>query len=738
MPRKKAMEPSFLRELFHVASSEEVRLPSTTNPSVSPRDCVDTVDILLDSHKHNTWTNSQRQLLCCCYAFFTKDWAKIVRIFNNVFREHVQACGFENGLPSTTLVTQWHDMRNKGSSIWADIHMRTRFRNRYERWAGPIQTIKNAARDLGIPIVEKYNHAKTRKFGCRARRPNRIQDNSEEIQSFNGDRLQDPAEVGIDTEVHDAREPSESPPSTPETEPLCTAAGKICIFCFKEGLLHTDSTEVLEAVPEPESTSAGSGIVERGLSRSTPSKMPELLYRWFNIDSQGVNSKNRFEAGLFAERGGVITPVTEYSSIEFDRMFENHVRIAETTTPFISTSSSPLSPIHRALRGQEGASIAVIDTAHIDNPIYLAELLLKERKLKVSRFYKGYAEYLVWGSIPKRAIAATFKISELQKIVQQHSEIARLLQLDVIASFKRNRKALKRRLVNGPGRLNKGCGSTIGRLLNLLEIPENLTIAFATSIASAWRFRREGSILDYIEGVKAARGLSLANPTTHALVFNASNCVDIASDGDVTVSESCSNSDDDEIDQEEKYNDVNSDEENDNSSSGITTPCPSPRIGRTRRALDIALLGSDSPPLQLPTPEKLSPMMKFFDSTTGTWNHDQEEQKGLHVEVFSPTTRAWSPLADQTGLLSANNPSPGGTQESAIVIDDEEGEKENHDDEDGQQTGYDGDDSDTDTVMGDISTQLAPEPNNSTVTRESPADRFARERARINNIMGYL
>ncbi|KAJ9299221.1 hypothetical protein DTO271G3_2843 [Paecilomyces variotii] len=712
---------------------------------------------------------------------------QIERIFNVVFDDQLRACGFKkgNGPKWSTLNTQWHDLRAKASSIWSEVHLNTQFEARYERWGEILQAIKNTAHDLDIPIVEEQIHPGNDRFGYRVKEPRArqtaVQSSSTSHQSsssrrgtqqWNGPRTEASSPVRAssnanngeatprghrqgnnqqtqhrnDNEAHSTSEPrneTEQPepcPSAPEMEPLCTAGGKICMFCFKEG------TETFDTVPQPEPSSPLEMTIDQAaLPARTPSatpsatppatsEIPKVLYRYYNVDSQGWNSQKGFVAGLFMEGDRRIVPVTGYSSDEFDRMFQNHVRWHHVTTPFISTFSDLLAPVHRALRRKEGASLAVIDTKHIRQPVYSASHLIEKKGLQISDKYTGRAEYLIWGSIPEEAIVTTFKISTLQGIAQRHSDIARLLQLDGIERIKRCGKQLEEFLKKGPGRLNKECGSIVGRCLRIVKVPASLAIDLAILVAEAWMFPKEGSMLDYIAGIEVAYGQSLAGPTIYPLNDRVSAEV-------VLVSESS----DSESDKEENDLIREEDTPDDDDDNVLSTPCPSPRSGRTRRELNVAVAEGDLSPFQLPTPKLSSPVMKFFDSSTGTWNPDQGQQNGLRVEVFNPTTRAWSPLAAQTGLSSSRHPSPGQSRESPIVVldddDDDDGEKKNYDVEDGQQTGYDADDSDADTVMADVVVEYPMQPpvmvDSAPGLRGLQRDQFAQERAHINNILGY-
>lgn len=262
-----------------------------------------------------------------------------------------------------------------------------------------------------------------------------------------------------------------------ETPILVTAGGKMCIFCSQEGHTHSNLQTPTEEIPP-------------------------LLYRWSNIDSQGVNSRRFFQAGLFAEGTQYLDP-HELTQGDFNKFVEAHVRIDKTLSPFISTFRMMLAPMHRALRNGEGAIVSIIDTRKLITPVYSAQKLIRTLKLKF-RFYKGIAEYLVWGHIPNSAIICSFKASSFMKLARENPEVEDLLQFENIASFSRSGNALHRVLGTGPGGLNHQTGATIGRFLLKLEVPFEFckTISFGM-YKSWWMKARGGTLEEFYTGLES-------------------------------------------------------------------------------------------------------------------------------------------------------------------------------------------------------------------------------------------
>lgn len=251
-------------------------------------------------------------------------------------------------------------------------------------------------------------------------------------------------------------------------------------------------------------------LLESSTGQRTPSpiKTPKLLYRWHNADSNGINTRSWFVAGLFQDNPKTIPLPIDYSDDEFDIMLERHLRIEQVSSPFISTTGTPLAPIHRALRKREGAVLTLIDSSKVQTEIYSAQFLMWQKKIKISR-YQGYDEFLVWGEISRRAIICSIKITDLERIATDNPDIGALLKLDVIGSFEKIRKGMKNKLALGYGRFDRATGLTVGKLLSHVGVPETYTDDVSAKIASSWRFKKkQGTRTAYLVGVRIGYMLS--------------------------------------------------------------------------------------------------------------------------------------------------------------------------------------------------------------------------------------
>ncbi|PWY78533.1 hypothetical protein BO94DRAFT_180611 [Aspergillus sclerotioniger CBS 115572] len=430
----------------------------------------------------NRWSWEQRTFLCCLHEYFRRDRKVFKDIFNHVFESQVKECGLVDGISWRALDSQWRELERFSYPEWREVHQASLSGNR--RWRPILAQIKRAARDLGLHVVQKYiDENYTPSFRPTPTPPANVRD------------AQSPSNSVIQSlEGMVARGEQEQPESeligpTQNNASLCNGGGKVCLWCAQE---QATNEEISEQTSSSRTKSSNS--------------VPPLLYRWSNIDSQGVNSKKLFLAGLFADGREYFSP-EDISSEEFSQYFLIHAYIEEKPTPFISTFTSMLSPVHRALRGKEGAIISIIDTKKLDTALFSAHDNYRTRNLRI-RGYNGGGEWLVWGRIPSAAIICAVKISTIQQLAAQHFEIGKLLQLAKIASHKFNRKKLHEDLARGAGNLDRASGFAIGKFLVSIGLPLKFRKDVSEGLVRSWRVKRTGSWDTFYEGLDAGYGLN--------------------------------------------------------------------------------------------------------------------------------------------------------------------------------------------------------------------------------------
>ncbi|PLB39091.1 uncharacterized protein BDW47DRAFT_103664 [Aspergillus candidus] len=426
------------------------------------------------------WNREERVILCVLYKHFQKDLTAFQEIFSCIFKGELMECGIQSAR-KTSINTQWEHMKRSGDHLFGEVHLSAFDAN--GQWRVHLGKIKETAGNLGIDLHEKQvDDINLSHFRYRRVRALGMTEGEGEATTPGLDELERSPETSparaTSSDVQ-MQTPPVYPLSPKENTSLVNGCGKLCYWCALENPTLEDQ--------ETQDTTRAEGI-------------PPILYRWSNVDSQGVNSKKLLLAGLFADGVDYFFP-EQLEQGEFDNFVKTHVSIEKSPTPFISTFTSMLAPLHRALRNQEGAMISIIDTTKLQSPVFSARDLVKRLKINI-RGYHGGGEYLIWAKVPSAAIVCSYKASTLLEIANEVADIGSILQLGTISSFKLARPALHQALREGPGGRNFESGMTIGKLLSMIRVPREYCKFVGEGLTYSWRFARDGSLEEFHAGVE--------------------------------------------------------------------------------------------------------------------------------------------------------------------------------------------------------------------------------------------
>ncbi|EER42665.1 conserved hypothetical protein [Histoplasma capsulatum H143] len=285
---------------------------------------------------------------------------------------------------------------------------------------------------------------------------------------------------------------------------------------FDDGQVNPNSDEDVnphESLEKPEPvTEPGHSLVAR-LPRTSirlgygGAKTPQILYRFFNSQSIGINTPKYFACGLANTLHHSL-----YNQHDIEAMAKTHLSRVEVNSPFISTFSALLPCVHRMLTRSQNSGVSIVDASKLDqNGIFSAGNILRKDPLSsdITPGYSGWSEWLIWKEIPESCIVCTITESELLAIAEMHHDIGSLLQIQDIKSFKYNRKPLHRKLRNSSTKFDKAAGETVGKFLRGIGLPVEYTEQVAMKIAYGWRFTRTAkydSCDDFLEGVRLGYG----------------------------------------------------------------------------------------------------------------------------------------------------------------------------------------------------------------------------------------
>ncbi|KAL2822720.1 hypothetical protein BDW59DRAFT_102069 [Aspergillus cavernicola] len=480
---------------------------------------------LLEKTPRIRWTSEMRISLCCIVKYYRRDTRTFQALFNAMFIPELNKCGFINGreVEWSTLHSQCEDMKKKGSHIWGDVNLSSF--NDTEPWQPYITRIEDTATSFNLRVIRKTEgNIDTSRFTYRDTPLNQLSrsdpphDDHEPIQ-----------ELSANSTCH--YDTPEAPKQPAETS-LCIAGGKVCLWCHLEGLDQ-----------------------QKAASGSNTAETPSLLYRWWNAGSQGVNSKSMFVAGLFAAASSAYFSHDTIPQDKFERHLLSHIGIEHTPSPFISMFSSLLAPIHRGLREKEGASVSIIDSRKLKSDVFSAQAFVEKHGVKIGT-YKGFGEHLIWGDCVKDAIICSFKITTLLRIAEEHPDIHKFLQLDTIAAFKRNRRPLHWEMAKNAVQLDKKAGATVGRLLSILEVPQEHCKAVSEGMAYSWRVKTRR-----IPWGEFFQGVELGYSGQHVMLLPALSPTVNAADSNTIESDFDALSDDDLCFDDSEVDEITDDEE---------------------------------------------------------------------------------------------------------------------------------------------------------------------------------
>ncbi|KLJ12117.1 hypothetical protein EMPG_12762 [Blastomyces silverae] len=455
-----------------------MEVPQLQSPSQSDRTNDEEYSPFLDFGKikplRHKWTDPQREVLCVLRRFYSLAKKDETEIFNYIFDTEIE--GFKNGLPITTVNTQHYDMLFRRHHIWISVNSASLADD--EEYKECRRIIEIAATELDIQLHQRDrddNPLKPKYPGFQI------------LQSF----FRPSTEVNLQSNpTPDANTDASHDAPEPPIEPR-----------------YSREAELPRAGMKPR--------YDRTQHR------PQILYRFFNSQSSGINDPQYFSSGL----ANTLHP-SLYHQRDIEAMAKTHLSRYEVNSPFISTFSTLLPCVHRMLTKGQNSRVSIIDASKLDqNGIFSAQDILSKDPLSsdITPGYCGWSEWLIWREIPESSIVCTITQSELLEIAETHHDIGSILQIKDIASFTYNRKPLHRKLRDSPTKFNNATGVTVGKFLRIVNLPVECVNQVALKFAHGWRFTRETRHAqddEFLDGVQLGYSNSAsASASASAIAF---------------------------------------------------------------------------------------------------------------------------------------------------------------------------------------------------------------------------
>ena len=271
---------------------------------------------------------------------------------------------------------------------------------------------------------------------------------------------------------------------------------------------NRDPQKELCTGPRPSATEGGRPI----LGQIDKLPRPQLVFRFYNQNSSGVNGPTGMRAGLFQNSREKLPPPPDIDSEAFRKEAAKHFSWIREPTPFISTYESILPVLHRGLLSSMDASIAVIDLHTVSrsqrrdqSKVYVAAHLIQRLGLRQEAHgYRAISEWLVWGMIHEEAIVATFKIKDLRTFLAGSPDVRNVLRFPEIENS-RNANEYREKLEGNFNQVGRASGRVVGKFLNFIALPEFYIQKAASKISRDWHLGGNKSIprlRSYLGGVQ--------------------------------------------------------------------------------------------------------------------------------------------------------------------------------------------------------------------------------------------
>lgn len=454
-----------------------------------------------------------KTFLCVMLRCYTLDWEKFTEVFYIAFENNLKACGFHDGTRTQPLRSQWNHLKHWKDPIWICVNSTP-----LTQWAGL---------SLFVEMIECTAHRKVRLFAQRGVDIPHLLAMGKEARL---ERISSLSTTPTRTRIQQT--PPESPvqiisPVRSQLPPTPESNSTVPPPLAREHL----STEALTPAQSPNqsinynstSSSSPSPLLPSPLQSVRPDiTPPPLLFRFWDENSGGMNSANKFIAGMWDQ--DTTAPIPDHSTIHpriVSTLVRMHLTRINVSSAFISLSTSPLGVFHRALRAGK-ANISILDTSKMNQshlfsvfPFLRHEPIMYGSDGK-SRYF-GQGEWLVWGIIPSEAIITTFSTDTLFSISTEYPSIGKLLQLHLIKKAKFNRAPLTRKLGSKNVMSDVHSGRCMGQFLKLLNVPQSHISTLAMLFATKWSWRSPGDKrAAYLQGVQrgfiSAYSLKLPQP----------------------------------------------------------------------------------------------------------------------------------------------------------------------------------------------------------------------------------
>ncbi|KAH9822910.1 hypothetical protein Tdes44962_MAKER00738 [Teratosphaeria destructans] len=470
----------------------------------------------------NKWNELQRTTVHILHDKFPGLEARTrSAVFNLCFRQHLTGRGLPDGLPATALSSQYSEHKTK-PGVWGKIIAEPQTNAEFSRRRQLISKIKLRAAAVTSKRLATFNlgditddeEDNTLNLG---------EDNAvlqfpitpTSRQSSAGPRYDEPVTPGLLRRSGLRRAPGTSrdkdPSSTPRPPIVAPVEVGSDVSDFEDEPIPSQSPRRRKKISSPgRANGAYSGKVKIHRRSGPPlylshEKFQEmkldpvpvsgalahppqsgLLYRYWDSNSQGINSETEFVAGFYDESNAGLynskwnDPAPACDKLSWS-MVENHIDRKKKHSHFISASNCFIWILRLAAKerkkGAQRGKITLISTDSID-PRSIYHVNPYWRQLKKQRcftngawHYGGVHEFLIWREIKADHIVNTFEVDALFDLVEQKlPSLGAILRLEILHERRDLKKNILARLESGQNELTAQNVMAIARLCRFMGL----------------------------------------------------------------------------------------------------------------------------------------------------------------------------------------------------------------------------------------------------------------------------
>jgi hypothetical protein len=449
----------------------------------------------------------------------------IAKVFNTLYSEDCILAGYQNGIALGSLNAQWQEHKKSTCKGWQ------------EALASSEAELEVSRKQIVDCLVENPSHVQSTPASRRGRSNPRWKTSTtnNRVQIFDAHGTPcSAAATAVDVDDEDTINVATEPLTPPESpalrvqkppvqtqkpaqvlvviEPSLVASTQPTRKVFNKSprtMISAERTRTIKGkqVPIIGATDPDLVVEDPVLSTEAHSPVPELLFRFYDDDSQGVRTRDGEICGRYAYQ--TCNPPSP-PPCDDDRMFVSalsHLNQDETASELISTSSSLFFVMREAAKSDANPHICVIrGSAMPKNKIFHMSPYHKKFE-ELILFYGGKYrcpsshEYAVWATIPRTAIIHNFAFADLERHLIGNPYMSSIFRIDrmrtidgrgtIEKGFKQDKLGLTLAAIEGIARLMPQFGITvtspapiIARLIS--EIIRDFVIELPKTTPSQW------------------------------------------------------------------------------------------------------------------------------------------------------------------------------------------------------------------------------------------------------------